>query len=183
MNAVSLPLGDQQVQYMIDGRLIPVQFPYLSVLLQGRPRHGGDEFSLRHPRMERGKRAKLFAPFDALTGFSDAIDDKLARYVEKRELTEEEQEQLDRTLSQLYEQTRSRRAVVADPVVAAVTYYVPCPDEQHEAYGLRGSYETLTGPVRKVDPVLTKSLQIADTKIEFADIAEIWIVDPTEEEK
>ena len=59
---------------------------------------------------------------------------------------------------------------------------MPCPDEHHEAYGLRGSYETLTGVVRKVDPVLTRSLQIADTRIDFADIAAIRIEPSTEEE-
>lgn len=155
---------------------------YRAALRLERPEHGPyDEFSLRHPRMPLGQRAKIFAPFDALTGFSDVIDDKLARYVEKRELTEEEQETLNRVLLTLYETTHRRRSQ-GNPVVVSVKYYVPCPDEQHEAYGLRGSYQTLTGPVRRVDPVLTKSLQIADTKIEFADIAEIRIVDPTEEE-
>lgn len=156
---------------------------YRAALRRERPEHGPyDEFSLRHPKMPLSQRAKIFAPFDALTGFSDAIDDKLARYVEKRELTEEEQAQLDRTLSQLYEQTRNRRLARANHITAAVTYYVPCPDEQHEAYGLRGSYQTLIGPVQRVDPVLTRSLRIADTAIEFADIAELSIENPNEEE-
>ena len=155
---------------------------YRAALRRERPEHGPyDEFSIRHPKMPLGQRAKIFAPFDALTGFSDAIDDKLARYVEKRELTEEEQAALNGVLLALYENTHKRRSQ-EDLIVVSVKYYVPCPDEQHEAYGLRGSYQTLTGPVRRVDPVLTRSLQIADTKIEFADIAEIRILDPTEEE-
>ena len=48
---------------------------------RGRPRHGaGDEFRLRHPAMDVGHRAKIFAPFDALAGFRDAIaaDDRPA---------------------------------------------------------------------------------------------------------
>ena len=32
-----------------------------------------DSFRLRHPSMDPGKRAKIFAPFDALAGFSDAL--------------------------------------------------------------------------------------------------------------
>ena len=160
-----------------------VESKYREALRRGRPEHGPyDEFSLRHPKMQLGQRAKIFSPFDALAGFSEAIDDKLVRYVEKRELTEEEQAQLNLVLTELHERTQRRRAAKEAPAVAAVTYYVPCPDEHHEAYGLRGSYETLTGVVRKVDPVLTHSLQIADTRIDFADIAAIRIEPSTEEE-
>ena len=59
-----------------NGLRVPLQFPYLCVLMQGRPRHDMDEFSLRHPTMERGKRAKIFSAFDALAGFSDMIAEK-----------------------------------------------------------------------------------------------------------
>ena len=56
-----------------DLRQIPVSDPYMRVLLRGRPVHADDDFALRHPRMERSLRAKIFAPFDALEGFSDRI--------------------------------------------------------------------------------------------------------------
>ena len=56
-----------------DLRQIPASGPYIRVLLRGRPVHTDDDFSLRHPRMERSLRAKIFAPFDALEGFSDRI--------------------------------------------------------------------------------------------------------------
>ena len=57
-----------------------------------RPRHDPyDEFSLRHPRMDLGQRAKIFSPFAALKGFEQAIEEKLELYEEKRELNEEEQ--------------------------------------------------------------------------------------------
>lgn len=53
---------------------MPADFPYKQVLQKGRPRHdGADPFRIRHPKMETGRRAKIFAPFDALRGFSDAI--------------------------------------------------------------------------------------------------------------
>ena len=39
-----------------------------------RPRHDGDAFSRKHPKMDRVKRAKIFQPFDALRGFSAEID-------------------------------------------------------------------------------------------------------------
>ena len=50
---------------------IPPGFPYLDVLQKGRPLHEKtDPFRIRHPSMDTGRRAKIFAPFDALRGFS-----------------------------------------------------------------------------------------------------------------
>ena len=162
---------------------LPVERKYRGAFERCRPEHEPrDDFSIRHPKMQLSQRAKIFSPFAALRGFEEAIDEKLERYVDKRELTEEEQAALDRILTELYEQTRNLRAAREKPVRATVTFYVPCPDENHEAYGLRGSYETLTGRVWKVDPVLTKTLRIGEAVIEFADIAEIRIQDSAEEE-
>ncbi|MBQ9060404.1 MAG: SOS response-associated peptidase family protein [Firmicutes bacterium] len=56
---------------------IPEGFPYRQILLLGRPRHEPwDRFSARHPRMDPGHRAKIFAPFDALRGFDLALTAK-----------------------------------------------------------------------------------------------------------
>ena len=53
---------------------VPPDFRHGELMRRGRPRHGaGDEFRLRHPAMDVGHRAKIFAPFDALAGFRDAI--------------------------------------------------------------------------------------------------------------
>lgn len=159
-----------------------VEKKYGSALNRERPQHAPrDEFSIRHPKMPIGQRAKIFAPFAALTGFEERIEAKLERYVEKRELSEEEQEALDRALTVLYDRTHGSRALW-DPIDATVVYYVPCPDEQHEAYGLHGTYKRLTGRVWKVDPVLSRTLQIADTVIAFSDLAGIRIEERPEEE-
>lgn len=54
--------------------VIPANFRYRDVLRRGKPVHEKfDRFSIRHPAMPLEKRAKIFAPFDALKGFSDAI--------------------------------------------------------------------------------------------------------------
>ena len=149
---------------------------YRQALSRGRPKHTRcDDFSLRHPPMDPGQRAKIFSPFSALKGFEEAIDEKRKLYVEKRELNEEEQEALNRTLAFLREQTPNLRAARERHLTAAVTYYVPCMDENHEAYGCRGSYETVSGVVWRVDPVLHKTLVIGDQEIEIADIAAITI--------
>ena len=67
----------QSNQYILwEGRLVSLRFPYLQALFQQRPRHRMDEFEFRHPPMEREKRAKIFAPYDALDGYSDSVKKK-----------------------------------------------------------------------------------------------------------
>ena len=52
----------------------PPDFRYDKVEERGKPEHEKtDAFSIRHPHMDIGKRAKIFAPFDALRGFSAAL--------------------------------------------------------------------------------------------------------------
>ena len=51
-------------------------FPYLRVLMRGRPERGGNPAGEKHPPMDREHRAKIFAPFDALDGFSALIRQK-----------------------------------------------------------------------------------------------------------
>ncbi len=54
----------------------PDDFKYREAFLKGRPRHEKtDPFRIRHPAMETGRRAKIFAPFDALRGFRGALRD------------------------------------------------------------------------------------------------------------
>ena len=53
---------------------IPEGFRFRKAFLHGRPQHAEfDDFSLRHPKMPHGKRAKIFAPFDALRGFGEVL--------------------------------------------------------------------------------------------------------------
>jgi hypothetical protein len=40
---------------------------YMILRKMHRPVHNGDDFSRIHPKMRRGNRAKIFAPFDALS--------------------------------------------------------------------------------------------------------------------
>ena len=149
---------------------------YLRALSCGRPKHGRcDDFSLKHPKMLLSQRAKIFSPFAALTGFEEAIDEKVRPYVEKRELNDEEQAALETALSRLHDLAKNLRMAKENLAAATVTFFVPCADENHEAYGRGGSYERYTGTVWKVDPILTKSLLIGDRTIEFSELAEIVI--------
>ncbi len=145
---------------------------YKTAFRARRPEHAPcDDFSARHPKMPLSRRAKIFSPFAALRGFEEAIDSKLERYVSRVELNEEEQERINRTLLELIERSRDRR----QRVVVTVRWYVPCADENHEAYGLYGQYRTLTGTLRKIDPILQRAIRVDETVIEFSDISEIRI--------
>ena len=48
---------------------------YKDIINMERPVHKGDEFEARHPHMSQENRAKIFAPFAALKGYEEAIDD------------------------------------------------------------------------------------------------------------
>lgn len=65
---------------------MPDGFKYGDVFAKGRPRHQKtDPFGIRHPVMDPEKRAKIFAPFDALRGFSAAIMAETARAMNEEE--------------------------------------------------------------------------------------------------
>ena len=64
----------RKVESNWDLRRIDRSFPYLRVLMQGRPEHPEDD--PKHSPMDRGHRAKIFAPFDALEGFSEMVGQK-----------------------------------------------------------------------------------------------------------
>ena len=145
----------------LDGLEIPIDFPYITAFFQGRPKHEHDEFSLKHPKMEYGKRAKIFAPFDALDGYSDAVRSKDVDYIDRVDLhedglAEEMRDELARRLKILHSLTLTGRQARANQIVVTVTYFVPCEDENNFAFRGRGLYKTAAGVCRKVDFVQQK---------------------------
>lgn len=159
------------------GRLVSLQFPYLQALFQQRPRHRMDEFEFQHPPMEREKRAKIFAPYDALDGYSDTVKKKNIEYVEKVYLDESQLEELNRRLVILHDLTRTARLAKQNHVTVTATYYVPCTDKHSFACGIRGQYLTITGVARKVDCDLTHTLLIGETSISFDDLLSVTAED------
>ena len=158
-----------------------IEKKYPHAFRSDRPEHTlPDDFAIRHPKMSLNQRAKIFSPFSALRGFEEAIDSKLKPYVSKIELSEEDQEKINLVLSELAARMKNGRQARLHPVVT-IAFYIPCTDENSEFYGLRGTYETLTGAVRKIDPIIRKTIQIDETVIEFSDILDIRIKAQTEE--
>ncbi len=161
----------------IGAMAMPADFRYREVFLKGKPQHGRyDPFSIRHPQMNTGHRAKIFAPFDALKGFGEAVASKDVPYENRKEPDPEKKDELDRRLDILHNLTWNGRMARENHVSVSVTYYVPCSDENSEAYGLRGQYHTVTGICMNVDPDATKTVRVDRTVIEFEDI--LWVESP-----
>lgn len=100
-------------------------------------------------KMAREERAKQFMPFAALKGHMEALRRREKIVVEKRELSEEYKEQLDRKL----------RKVRKNDIITVV-------------YFCRGEYLQMTGMVAKID-VTARILKVVNTKIPFEDLYEI----------
>ncbi len=162
------------MQYNVDNVIFPQDFEYIEVVKAGRPTHEKyDSFYLKHPPMELTKRAKIFSPFDALKGFDEEVASKDVIYVDKKELNEDETRKLNITLNSLHKFTANSRLAGENNITADVTYFVPCDDIDNDAYMIKGSYETVTGIVRNIDPVINKSIAIDDMRIPLSDVVRI----------
>ncbi len=153
---------------------MPADFRYREVFLKGKPRHDRyDPFRIRHPRMNRGHRAKIFAPFDALKGFNEAVAAKDVLYEDRIELNPEDAAELDRRLTILQNLTYNSRMARANRVQVSITYYQPCLDKEHDAYGLRGQYRTINGICWNVDAEVNRTITIDRIKLSLDDVIRI----------
>ena len=148
---------------------MPADFRYRDVCLRGKP-----ELPPRHPAMDPGHRAKIFAPFAALSGFDDAVKSKQVPYVPRRIKDAEETRALNRALEALHGATRTGALARQNRVRARVEYFEVCTDPHHEAFGRDGLYRTVTDVVWKVDPT-GQTLTVGDKSIPFSDIHRITL--------
>ena len=110
--------------------------------------------SKKHPQMSMEERAAQFAPFAALVGYEDAVEET-ARITTKRiELNEEEKNILDMKLQMLNEQMQ----VQIHPNIT-IMYFVP--DLKKDG----GKYIKISGIVKRIDEY--KQLIILDDKTEI----------------
>ena len=159
---------------------LPAGFKYKAAFVAGRPRHHRfDDFSLKHPQMDRKKRAKIFAPFDALDGYSESIEEKNIEYVERTDPDPGEKAELGRRLRILQSLTYNSRIARENHVAVSVRYYVPCTDTNHFAYQMKGRYVTVSGVCMKVDTDSAGIIRIGETVISLDDVAEIIASDET----
>ena len=113
--------------------------------------------SPRHPRMPMIDRAAQFTPFQALTGYGEAIQETARITGEKAELTEEEKAVLDNKLRLLADTGNE----------AAFTYFQP------DSKKIGGSYVTALGTIKKLDPLEGRLVLSDGIAISIDDILEI----------
>ena len=110
--------------------------------------------SKKHPQMPMEERAAQFAPFAALVGYEDAVEE-MARLTDKRiELDEEAKNILDMKFQMLNEQLK----VQIHPQVT-IMYFVP--DLKKEG----GKYIKISGTIKRIDEF--KQLIVLDDKAEI----------------
>ena len=115
-----------------------------------------------HPRMSLHDRAAQFSPFAALTGHSAAIAET-GRLTDSRiTLDESEMARVDDALQRL-------RELLPQAPAVSITYFVP--DERKAG----GSYQTITGVVRRIDTVNSVLLLTDQRAIPIPDILDVAI--------
>lgn len=118
--------------------------------------------SKKHPRMSRMNRAAQFAPFAALTGYEESIEETARLTDRKIELNEYEIEELNAKLNFIQDHIKEHPKVT-------VTYFQP--DERKEG----GAYITVSGEAINVD-CFKKLLSLKEKRIiNFFDITSINI--------
>ncbi|MGN1019599.1 MAG: hypothetical protein ACI4O7_04425 [Aristaeellaceae bacterium] len=133
----------------------PEVFPYADMLRL--PRH----VSARRQPMTRLNRAAQFAPFDALAGYSEAVQET-ARLTERRIGPDEDAlARLNRRLAQLAD-------ALAD-TQPEVTFLCFIPDAKKEG----GAYRRVTGRVRRMDEAGQQLLLTDGTSIPIASIDDL----------
>ncbi len=157
---------------------IPTSFKYKDVVRKGFPKHEGwDWFRRKHPPMPASRWAKIYAPFDALKGFDDAISSKEVTYVDRVRLDDGRKQELSRRLSILQRLIWNNRQTYRRGIPVTVEFFVSCTDPDHFAYELHlGQYQTRSGMVQCVDAMQqTLTLQAEEGKavIDFDDILSI----------
>lgn len=108
--------------------------------------------SIRNPRMSMDARAGQFAPFAALSGYGDEIDETVRRTDNKADIDDGLKEFLNKRLLVIKDNIKIR------PVIE-ITYFIP--DKKKSG----GMYKTILGKVRKIDDY--KHIVIMEDKLEI----------------
>ena len=116
--------------------------------------------SSSHPHMPRKDRAAQFAPFAALTGYGEMIQEQSRLTQPEKELSEEVQEALQRKLHFLGAHIREQ------PKLHVVWF-------QKDAKKAGGAYRHCSGILKKIDTLEKILIQSEGTRIPLIHIAEL----------
>lgn len=154
-----------------DERIIrATKFEYADIINRVRPIHKADRFSYKYPRMSSEKRAKIFAPFAALSGYDDALAEKEVIYDIKRVLTDDEYFDLDCKIATIYEKCSNSILARENGVEVRILYFEPLADDE-----LHGRYLEVIGLVTNVRPD-KGTITILDKEISLRSIYKLEIL-------
>lgn len=117
-----------------------------------------------YPAMTAHDRAAQFSPFAALTGYEDAVAETARFTGSRRELTEDEETELNIKLNELENELSDSREL-------RITYFKP--DARKDG----GSYVTVYGTVRIIDHYSNELVMTDGMRILINDLAEIYFKD------
>ena len=120
--------------------------------------------SKRHPRMPLADRAAQFAPFAALNGFEEELQETARQTVLPRELDESEQTLINDRLQLLADRMGAFGSSGSHPQIT-ITYFVP------DFHKTGGTYQTKTGAVKKIDLNQRSIIFTDDTPINIDSLA------------
>ncbi|MCF2682094.1 YolD-like family protein [Faecalicatena contorta] len=126
--------------------------------------HQIHHISDRHPQMQVAARAAQFAPFQALTGYGDAIRETARETASRVDLDEYEKERINQKLLRLKGWIREHPAIT-------VTYFVP--DQKKDG----GVYVRVTGRVQRMKEYEHILVMEDGTRITIEEILEIEMGD------
>ena len=96
--------------------------------------------SKKHKQMHLLDRAAQFSPFAALTGYEDAINETARLVDEQIILDEDEKALLDTKFQEL-------KMCISEQPKVSITYF------KADKYKQGGSYETISGQIKKIDEI------------------------------
>lgn len=116
--------------------------------------------SKRHPQMPMKERAAQFAPFAALTGYGSAISEVARLTEEQVPLGDDDNDRLNRLVTHIADRISEQPSVT-------VVYFKP--DSRKQG----GSYETITGRLKRIDDYEQQLVMLDGTAIPFENIMDI----------
>lgn len=119
--------------------------------------------SKTRPQMSRWARAAQFAPFAAITGLDDELEETARLTDSKRELSESEKDQINKILIEINNSSHK-------DIPVKITHFVK--DGQKDG----GAYLTGRFTVKKIDEIYKKIIFTDRTEIEIENIMSLSIV-------
>ena len=125
--------------------------------------------SQKHPRMTIEARSAQFAPFSALTGYEDLIEETSRITEEKKELSEDEKDELDRKIIEI-----SKRLNSGENITLSVTYF------KDDLKKCGGEYINYIGKLKKINKYKQEIVLEDCNRIDVNKICNIIIIENEE---